>query len=828
MNLKFTIVSGIKKPGNYKSKISKKKEIKKDVSVDSKIHKNIDLDDVYDVFSNTGKREKLNGTSIMNEALEIGERIKTDYKKNQEQKNNILLPYNVKFKDQLVRNTQDSARTNYIENLSQKFKFNLNNNFKENLYKSNERGKLQLEKIMEKLFKIKQKYEIAKNENDILESQLVSINNELREISHDIVKKNQEINKQQIKFESFKVIQPVIEELVKEFPNEDPKKLISSFRLNKDKYIAKVYELDDLREKVYFMEKEKNNEEQKNNKFQMEMQSKIDHQKVFTEAKKSQYEKEYNVFKDEYETLKLYGKQNVYLKKMLYDLFILIKKYIPYKKYQEFVEKYGRDPSKNCKKFNETIFNHKLFVDLIKNNILNSVPNCYSGIQLRNTIAFSNYLARRHLKQSQSFRYDPSVTFREIKNLIDKKEFQNSQLTGIIKNLTKKNSDSELKIYELKHQLQIAKIKFETPLKKIQRYLKDQSFKKSVKEKNFVNLDGLNCLPTRSFSSNKSSRTKTFSEETVKKHLRLDDKNRGNSKEKKFIPEDDTIIEIDKKNKTTSNFLKVKKKFFITNDGQKGKKNYIPKDIIKEENKDNKFLILKTPNNTNNHAQLFNGKFPKNLKKFNIKDNSKKTFILQKNLKDLEISENRDKILKTNGFNGTDNLLLHIKDIMKELLSNEASQQILELQNNKNKIDLLKKRPLTLKKNPISKKKSRDQIEARPVTSVPNISYGENYNSISNKIMSDIDNIITTINQIDLHDFSTDQNYQNKRKMNLFNKEPKEKIEKKKNSLDSIINEKSGEVNEEEKSEENEEEESEKSKEDSKKSNNSNDEKNEK
>ena len=97
----------------------------------------------------------------------------------------------------------------------------------------------------------------------------------------------------------------------------------------------------------------------------------------------------------------------------------------------------------------------------------------------------------------------------------------------------------------------------------------------------------------------------------------------------------------------------------------------------------------------------------------------------------------------------------------------------------------------------------------RPFTSMPQITYGKDYNDISNKIMKNIDNIITKVNEIDLHDFSTDQNYKDKRKLNLFSKIEKEKetIEKK-NSIDSLlINEKDNESSHE--SEESEEEEEE-------------------
>ena len=86
--------------------------------------------------------------------------------------------------------------------------------------------------------------------------------------------------------------------------------------------------------------------------------------------------------------------------------------------------------------------------------------NCYDGVLLRSTIAFGNYLARKHLKQYNKYRYDPVGTFREIKSVIDAKEFENYQLIGVIKDLNHKKMTSLLKIKELTHQLKKGKMKF--------------------------------------------------------------------------------------------------------------------------------------------------------------------------------------------------------------------------------------------------------------------------------------------------------------------------------------------------------------------------------
>jgi hypothetical protein len=75
--------------------------------------------------------------------------------------------------------------------------------------------------------------------------------------------------------------------------------------------------------------------------------------------------------------------------------------------------------------------------------------------------------------------------------------------------------------------------------------------------------------------------------------------------------------------------------------------------------------------------------------------------------------------------------------------------------------------------------------------------------------MADIDNIISKVNEIDLHDFSTNQNYKEQRKIILSSKPEKEEKIEKKNSIDSLINEKNEDNSMSEDSEEEEEEEEE-------------------
>ena len=243
------------------------------------------------------------------------------------------------------------------------------------------------------------------------------------------------------------------------------------------------------------------------------------------------------------------------------------------------------------------------------------------------------------MKQYHKYRYDPIGTFKEIKSVIDAKEFENYQLIGVIKDLNHKKAKSLLKIKELVHQLKKGKIKFQILETKFQKYIKlKKKTSKNLSDEKMMN------IPSNSSFSLKTEKTKEKSEN---KKSNKNDENVANNK-----------------------LNKLRKKFFITNDGQKGKnknKNnlhikiqsaLIPNHKLTENNKINDEQNEDSDNDLYQQTLLS----IKNRQLNNIKLKS-----LQKKLCDLKSSKNHDKLLKTNGFNGKENLLINIKDIMNEV-----------------------------------------------------------------------------------------------------------------------------------------------------------------
>jgi hypothetical protein len=551
-----------------KKTLSLKENNPRTISSDFHSKKHINLDDLFGgFFFNSRKKnyKRFCGNDIMKEALQIGKRLKTDSIAKSKESTYI------KYADELIQNTQISARNNYIESISQKFKLDLHDNFKMELIKSTEEGVDELQVKIDNIEKTKKKYEMALNEHAKLEQKLVDINNDLRLISHELYEKNELINKEQIKNEAFKIIQPIFEELIREFPDEEPKELISSFRRNKEKYLSQIHELNKLNMKINEIENERKKNINRNKAFQDNINSKIVQQKQVTDSMTNHFEKEFKIYKDEYEILQNYKKENIFLKQLLYNIYSWIKDYIHPKKYEIFIKKLGYDPLKRKKNFDVSIFNHKEFVSTVNENILSKVKECYDGVLLRATIVFGNYLVRRHLKQKISkYRYDPVGAFREIKSAIDAKEFENYQLSGVIKNLNQKKINSYLKIKELEHQVQKAKIKFQSLLTKFEKYIKLTNKMKSKKANalNQIQIDE----GEKKIRSTSAYPTITSSSYTETKSLNTLNYKQGTNEEEDAEEKSINHYQMEKKKRKKANkAITIKKKFFLTNDGQKGK-----------------------------------------------------------------------------------------------------------------------------------------------------------------------------------------------------------------------------------------------------------------
>ena len=685
------------------------------------------------------KKNKMKPEDLIQSALEIGKQIKINSKQNK--KNRYYL-------SDLVTNTQITAKNTYMENLSKNFNNEISKAYKIHLDTTNNEALKQLSEKISEVIKVKTEYDKIDSNNKLIEYELSEINNNFATLNQKLLDKNVEINILQKKFESLQNISPLFENLIHEFPNEDMKELINTFYDNKEKCIAQIHVLNALKDKLYLIDKERKMISLKEKNNQQKIKEKIKEEESIKQSILSQKEKEFFMFQTEYERSKKHEEENIKLKEMLITLYKTIKSYIKDKEYENFILENGNDPLKS-KKFNITIFNDSKFFKLVNDNIINTYVDCNDSKLLRITISFANYLSRKYLKQKKCYRYDPVNTFRDIKKLLDNQKFQNCQLEGVIKNLKQKQIDLKEKRKIMENLVQKSNLKYKALLKKLE-------LAKSI---------------TSSLITNSPLMKNKRPQSACQAGKRIFKKTTVSSKPKKITIENnnyDKNIELNDQNND-----KKKKKFFITHAGIFKKTKNSNKN--KEENENNKKILT--------HENIESAIFK------NVTDKNKRQLILNaiKHFKDLKISKNHDKLYKTNGFNSSDNILLSVKELLNEIFQADNykffSKCNLDNDNiNDNKLVSEKSQihSDTINKNTdLLKKKNK-----RPYTATSNC--GEKYDNIANKVLNEIDDMISKIKEIDMHNYNPDDKSQyfglNVKVNNFFDEEKKNDKKSKKRS----------------------------------------------
>ena len=133
----------------------------------------------------------------------------------------------------------------------------------------------------------------------MLVEQLAEINTSCKNIENELRNKNEDINKLQIKFEKFTQIKPIFEELIRSFPDEEPKDLITGIKNSIDPNVKKIYQIDNLNDKLDLLEKDELTEKEKMTKIENELLGKINEIKMDVTAKTEKYKKEIDELEEE-------------------------------------------------------------------------------------------------------------------------------------------------------------------------------------------------------------------------------------------------------------------------------------------------------------------------------------------------------------------------------------------------------------------------------------------------------------------------------------------------------------------------------------------------
>ena len=343
-------------------------------------------------------------------------------------------------KDDLLEQIRINTLSSFITDIKGKSENQIQKIFKQKVDEFSNGIQLIIDKTKKENKKYISQYELVLEEKKLLQNQISQLNSEYDKIKNQLKDNEELIYKIQKRFSLFQENKLLFDEFLKEFSNRNPIEVIKEIQTRQDGYINFLKEYNNAMKKIEDLKKERNDEYKNNKRTIEELSGKI-YQKELDEKEISKsYEKKILSLKTELSAFKGYKEQNIILHKMLFRL------------YNRLIEAFSLE--KNIKIDNkflniqESDFHPNLFDDFEIGRyidlMISSMNNSTTDSLLRETIAYSNMMVRLYMKDKINLRFEPVRTFKELKNLMERKEEEIFRLKEKIKDLEFKNNQLEL------------------------------------------------------------------------------------------------------------------------------------------------------------------------------------------------------------------------------------------------------------------------------------------------------------------------------------------------------------------------------------------------
>ena len=343
-------------------------------------------------------------------------------------------------KDDLLEQIRINTLSSFITDIKGKSENQIQKIFKQKVDEFSNGIQLIIDKTKKENKKYISQYELVLEEKKLLQNQISQLNSEYDKIKNQLKDNEELIYKIQKRFSLFQENKLLFDEFLKEFSNRNPIEVIKEIQTRQDGYINFLKEYNNAMKKIEDLKKERNDEYKNNKRTIEELSGKI-YQKELDEKEISKsYEKKILSLKTELSAFKGYKEQNIILHKMLFRLYNRLIEAFSLKKNIKIDNKFL-----NIK---ESDFHPNLFDDFEIGRyidlMISSMNNSTTDSLLRETIAYSNMMVRLYMKDKINLRYEPVRTFKELKNLMERKEEEIFRLKEKIKDLEFKNNQLEL------------------------------------------------------------------------------------------------------------------------------------------------------------------------------------------------------------------------------------------------------------------------------------------------------------------------------------------------------------------------------------------------
>ena len=334
-------------------------------------------------------------------------------------------------KNELLEQTQKNAVSTFLSDIRNKDKNPelVKNTYLKQLKDFTNSTNLLVERARKETREYISKFEVLNNENKMNAQRIKDIRNQYKELNALQENSINQINQMKMRDNVLLENKTLFNEFLKQFNNQSPKKIMQDIEKQNEgfKNIAKEY--NNTVNKIAFEKQLFNMQYQKGYSEISDTNNKIHNLEEENALLQKEFEYTVNELQSEIRNLQGLKEDNDKYRKMLYQLYNrLIGAYCLDKNIRinkKYLHLNKEDYKPNLLDDNEICKYIKLMIS--------SMNPSTSDQLLRETIAYSNMITRVYLKNKINLKYDPLSTFKELKDIMEKKEEKIVELSNNVK-----------------------------------------------------------------------------------------------------------------------------------------------------------------------------------------------------------------------------------------------------------------------------------------------------------------------------------------------------------------------------------------------------------
>lgn len=381
-------------------------------------------------------------------------------------------------RSELLEQTRMSSISSYLESIKGKSVKEIVNEFEKKIDEYNKGVQVIIDKTEKENIQYQSQANSLKEQNALLEANIAQMNIEHIKLEEQLKDSNNQIYKLQARFEIFNKNKELFDEFLKNFPDESPIDMMKDITARRNEAKILLEELNELREKIRMIQKEKAESEKSSKKVIEELTHKYYLLEKEKKGLEDKFEKKEIQIQNELSLYKDYQKENLLLHNMLFQIYNLLFDTLRLDKNIDIKEEYLNIQESD---FNPNVFNNFEVCSYVK-LMISSMTSTTSDKIYRECIAYANMMIRRYIPEKINLRYKPIEIFKEIKSLVEKKDEQLNKCQQDLNLYKEKIKFLEQENVKLKNKYINESHSFENFKKIVERLLANNGITANIKE----------------------------------------------------------------------------------------------------------------------------------------------------------------------------------------------------------------------------------------------------------------------------------------------------------------------------------------------------------